>query len=53
MFDEGLARDLVSQLFVKYDFNRSETLEGEELGGFFNEAFTRMRLPINVTRDEV
>lgn len=47
-----MVRAVVSQLFEKWDLNRSYTLEGQELGGFFNEAFQMLRLMVPVHPEE-
>lgn len=53
MLEDSVVMAVVSQLFDKYDFNRSYTLEGQELGGFFNEAFHMLRLQVPVLPEEI
>ena len=53
MLDDNIVRAVVSQLFDKWDMNRSYTLEGSELNGFFNEAFHMLRLITPVSQEEI
>jgi Ca2+-binding EF-hand superfamily protein len=43
--DDNLLRGYVDQVFMKFDSNRSGTLEAHELAGFFNEVFAMMGDP--------
>ncbi len=43
--DDNVLRSYVDQVFLKFDSNRSGTLEPHELAGFFNEVFAMMGDP--------
>jgi hypothetical protein len=43
--DDNVLRGYVDQVFMKFDSNRSGTLEPHELAGFFNEVFAMMGDP--------
>jgi len=43
--DDNVLRNYVDQVFMKFDSNRSGTLEAIELAGFFNEVFAMMGDP--------
>ena len=43
--DDNTLRNYIDQVFLKYDRDRSGTLDPNELAGFFNDVFAMMGSP--------
>lgn len=52
IMDDNTLRQYVDEIFLVYDKDRSNTLEVQELAGFFNDVFAKMGDPRRINQQQ-